>query len=112
MFKIIGRILIILLVTAIVAGGIYLLVQNGSSNSTAFTPNNQFGGRTFDRNPSGNLAPPAGFRERGHDGEFSIGHGIGGLFGTLLKIGVIVALVLLVQNGLASLKSRRVTGSA
>lgn len=112
MFKMIGRILIILLVAAIVAGGIYLLVQNGSSNNTAFAPDRQFQGRTFGGTSNGNFASPDGFRGRDHEGQFSIGRGIGGLFGTTLKISVIVLLVLLVQNGLASLKSRRATGSA
>lgn len=107
MFKIIGRILTILLVAAIVAGGIYLLVQNGSSNTLASALEQQFESRSFDRNPNGNFAPPNGFRERGHDGEFSIGHGIGGVIGTVLKMGVIVLLVLLVQKRLANLNSRR-----
>jgi hypothetical protein len=97
MFKIIGRILVILLVAALVAGGLYAFVQNGSTSNTAFTPDRQFASR----NTTGTSAPPDRFRERESEGEFSLGRGLGGMLVTLLKIGVIAVIVLLAQKALA-----------
>jgi hypothetical protein len=113
MFKIISRILVILLVAAIVSGGLYALVQSGSAGSTeTFPPDRQFEGRTFDRNPDGTITPPDRFREHESESEFSIGHGLAGMLGTLLKIGVVTLLVLLVQKMLAKSPRRAQSGSA
>jgi hypothetical protein len=105
MFKIIGRILVILLVAVIVAGGLYALVQNGSASSTTLAPDRQF----TSRNTNGVSAPPDGSREHESEGEFSLGRGLGGVLGTLLKMGIVTLLVFLVQKMLA--KSPRQTQS-
>jgi hypothetical protein len=107
MFKVIGRILTILLVAVIVAGGLYFLVQNGSSNSTAFAPDRQFQVRTINRTLGGTFAPPDGFREHDSEGNFSFGRGMFEMVGTLLKIGVVALVVIAVQNGLSALSARR-----
>jgi hypothetical protein len=103
MFKTIGRIMIILLVAAIVAGGLYALVQNGSASSTAFTPDRQFA----NRNTTGTSAPPEQFREHESEGGFSLGRGLGGILVTALQIGVITVLVLQAQRVLAKPASSR-----
>jgi hypothetical protein len=100
MFKTIGRILIILLVTALVAGGLYALVQSSGVNSSAVTPDLRFENQPTQRQP-----PLEGFRERGGDqggeGEFSLGRGLGGTLVTLLKICAVAFIVILVQKVLA-----------
>jgi hypothetical protein len=112
MFKTTGQILIILLVAALVAGGLYALVQSSGVNSSAVTPDLRFENQlTGQRQP-----PPEGFRERGGDhdgeGEFSLGRGLAGVLGTLLKIGVVTLLVLLVQKMLARSPRQTQSGSA
>ena len=97
MFKIIGRILVILLVAALVAGGLYALVQNGSTNNTAFASTRQFqSGGT-----NGTFVPREQFGERGGEGRFSLGRGLVGTLVTLLEIGVIAFIVIQVQKVLA-----------
>jgi len=111
MFKIIGRILIILLVIGLVTGGLYALIQSSSANSSTAAPDPR-----FENQPTGQRqAPPGGFRERGDhggEGEFSLGRGLGGVFGTLLKIGVVTLLVLLVQKLLSKSPRSTQSGSA
>lgn len=97
MFKIIGRILVILLVTALVAGGLYALVQSGSSTSTAFASARQF----QSSGANGTLVPREQFGERGGEGRFSLGRGLAGTLVTLLEIGVIALIVIQVQKVLA-----------
>jgi hypothetical protein len=105
MFKTIGRISVILLVAALVAVGVYALVQTGNTNSTSFTPDRQF----ESHNTNGTSIPRDQFGERGGEGGFSLGRGLGGALATLLKIGAIAFIVIQVQKALA--KSPRPTRS-
>ena len=107
MFKIIGRILVILLAAALVAGGLYDLVQNGSTSSTAFAPDRQF----VSRNTNGTLTPPTQFRDRESEGGFSLGRGLGGMLVTALQIGVITAIVFQIQKELARSSHSRASDS-
>jgi len=93
MIRTAGKILVILLVTALVAAGIYALVQAGSANSAAQ-------GRQFDGRNTGGLARPEGFRDgdRGREGGATAGRGLGGLLVTLLQIGAITFIVVQVQK--------------
>lgn len=112
MLKILLRTLVILLVTLLVAGGLYLLVENGNASSAAFGPEPQFDNRTT---TGERQSPPDGFSGRGEhggEGEFSLGRGLGGMFGTLLKMGVITLLVLLAQKLLTKTPRPVQTGSA
>jgi hypothetical protein len=112
MFKTIGRILIILLVTALVAGGLYALVQSSGANSSATAPEPRFSNQPTGQRQS----PPEGFRERGGDhggeSEFSLGRGLAGMLGTFLKMSVVTLLVLLVQKMLTKSPRQTQSGSA
>jgi hypothetical protein len=95
MLKISARILIILFVTALLAGGMYALVQFSGATAAAAGPDPRLDGEQ-------RLPPPEGFRERdgerGGEGDFSLGRGLAGVLGTLLKIGVVTLLVLGAQK--------------
>ena len=106
MFKIIGRIIVILLVAALVAGGLYALVQNGSTNGTAFASGRQF----QSRNTNGTFVSRDQFGERGGEGGFSLGRGLGGTLVTLLEIGAITLIVIQVQKVLAKSPRRTISG--
>ncbi len=106
MFKIIGRILVILLVAAIVAGGLYALIQNGITNSIAFAPGRQFqSGDTHGTSVSRDQ-----FSERDGGGRFSLGRGMGGVWLTLLEIGAITLIVIQVQKVLAKSPRQTISG--
>lgn len=94
MIQTIGKILVILLVTALIAGGLYALVQGTGANAAA-------GGAQFERqNPSGSAGRLEGFREHDGGGEASMSRGMGGLLVTLLQIGAITFVVLQIQKAL------------
>ena len=93
MLKTFGRIILILLVAAVVAGGIYTLVQSGSSTNS-FNPEPQ-----FDRPTQNGSAPPADFNER--DARGGSIFRLVGVFGTMLEIGAITLAVLFIQSKLS-----------
>jgi hypothetical protein len=120
MIKIVLRLLVILLVVGIVAGGIYLVVQNGGASALgAGVP-----GAGFERGsglPGGGAItqgqlPPRGngdFGRGGHGLEGGMaGFSLAGLPGVMLQVGKIAgitALVVAVQAVLRLFKRRRVT---
>ncbi len=100
--KTILHILVILLVAVAVAGTMYLIINNTSAGASLTGGE---GDRPVFTNASGQPLPrPEGdFGDR--EGGASLG-GLPGLFGTLAKISVLTAIVLLIEKGLTSLKNR------
>lgn len=98
------KILAILIVAAIVAGGFYLIANNTSLASGADREGHHppaltnTGGRTFQ---------PMERHEGGEHGA-SLSRGLAGVAGTLVKLTAIVLLVLLVQKGVSLLGHRKV----
>jgi hypothetical protein len=107
--RIIGRTLLILLISGAAAGGIYFIVHGSVGEATA-----EYGWRDFDNAGSGSRRASSGaFRERspdyytenrpgrddfaghGHDseGRFSLGRGIAGILRSLAVISVITVVV-------------------
>lgn len=103
MFRTIGRITMILLVTAIVAGGIYVLVQNSGLNNSGSNPERQIG----TQNTDGGTRPEQ-FRENDRNRGASLGRGLGGVLGHIIEIGAITGIVLLVQKTLSQRKHPQV----
>ena len=97
MFKTIARIIVILLIATIVAGGLYALVQHGSTNCTAVAPSRQF----QSSGTNGTFVPREQFGDRGGEGRFSLGRGLVGTLVTFLEISVIAFFVIQVQKILA-----------
>ena len=112
MLKTIGKVLVILLVAGLLAGGLYVLVQNSSLASGGGFSGREFGenrvrpenlaeGASVPGAPTdGRFAnrPERGFRsEREHD-EFSLGRGLAGMFGQVIKIAVVTGMILLAQK--------------
>lgn len=98
------KILAILIVAAIVAGGFYLVANNTSLASER--------DRDFRQSPAMTSADGQTFQpmERHEGGEHgaSLSRGLAGVAGTLVKLTAIVLLVLLVQKGVSMLGNRRV----
>ncbi len=92
--KIILRIIMILVVASIVAGGFYLAFNNGSTTSGPSVANDS--GQSFQP-----MERPDGDRDGGSFG------GIAGILGTLMKLGSIVFLVVLLQKGFNQLRNRK-----
>ncbi len=116
MLKTVGRIFIILLVSVLIAFGVYTIVQR---NPTALRPGNQRG--NFDariRNngsPINQLSPGAGSqpvrfqgRERGFEGGVSIGRGLAGIAGNLILFSIITLIVIGIQK-VSTLMGRKQT---
>jgi hypothetical protein len=98
MLKTIARILIILLVAALVAGGLYALIQNTGANTPGFTERS----RSFaPQTGASGSQQPGGFREHDREGGASLGRGLGGILISLLQIGVIVFIVVQARNVLS-----------
>jgi hypothetical protein len=95
MIRTIGKILVILLVTALVAGVLYAVVQSGNVSGAADRP--RLEGSTGNNLPT----RPEGFREHDGETEASLGRGLGGLLVSLLQIGAITFIVLQIQKALA-----------
>jgi hypothetical protein len=91
LLKTTGKILVILLMAVIVATGIYFTVQNASSSATTSVDNQNFNNTQQFRSEGGDSGPAEGFI---------------GIFGTLLKISTIVALVFFAQNLIANAKRK------
>lgn len=122
MFKIIGRILVILLVSGLIAGGLYLIVQrNPSALGTGDRQAGFEGGlrRNFEQRNNGSALPltstgnnsrSARFREGDHDfeGGLSMGRGFLGITRNLIVFSIIILLVVGLQK-LFSRASRRRT---
>jgi len=106
MLKILGRILMILLVTVIMAGGLYALLQNSSLTPLASGPNDQI------QTSGGNFPPASQFHERDGNSRFSLGRGLGGILVTLLEIGAITMLIQLAQQTLSKSPIQTQSGSA
>jgi len=102
--KTIGKIIIILVVAAFVAGGLYLVVQNGSTNSATAFNNQQF--QTSGSTSQPQFRPEGGDFDGGHAGNFNLAQGLAGMIGSLMKIVILVTLVLFVQNLIANMKRR------
>jgi len=102
MIQTIGKILVILLVIALIAGGIFGLVQDSSQNSAASAE------QSFSRqNTNGSRARPEGFGGHDRQNSASLGRRMGGLLVTLLQIGAITFIVLQVQKVLARPSKRK-----
>jgi hypothetical protein len=104
--KTILRILTILLIGVLVAGGVYLIVQNTSIGSDAGSA------PSFDQMPAtatGNLSQPPAHSQGnfGHD-EASLTRGLSEVLVSLAKLSGITIIVLLIQSVLARLLRRRV----
>lgn len=103
--KTVLKILVILLVAALVAGGFYLAVENTSSAATD--------GRSFPSmtNSDGTRPErPTGMSEFGdHGGEHgaSLASGLAGIFGALIKLTFVIALALVVEKGISLFGKKR-----
>jgi len=112
MLKIIGQILVILLVSGLIGGAIYLVVQNdpaafGLANRRdgfeSRIPNNlpgTNGGAASPLAASGTSVQPTRFRdgERGFEGRISVSRGLLGIAGNLVLFSIITLLVIAVQR--------------
>lgn len=101
--KIISRIIVILLIAAIVAGGWYLAADN---TPLASGLDNE-GGRPSMTEASGQTFQPMERPDEGGEQGASISRGLAGVAGTLVKLAVITILVLLLQKGYSLLGNRK-----
>lgn len=122
MFKIIGRTLVILLVSGLIAGGIYLIVQHDPAVLGLGNRQAGFEGRL--RNNSGSInigattlqafagtgGQPTRFRgrERDFEGGVSISRGLLGITGNLILFSAITLLVLAFQKVFTLASRKRV----
>jgi hypothetical protein len=121
MFKIIGRIIVIVLVSSLIAGGLYLIVQRNPSALGIGDRQAGFEGR-LDRNfehlnngsplsqPSSRSATqPKHFRDGDRDfgGGTSLGRGLLGIIRNLLVFSVITLLVVGIQKLFSRLNRKR-----
>jgi hypothetical protein len=109
MFKVIFRILVILLIVAIISGGIYAFVQNTSISSTfgrGGIGEGAFTGRPLASSSSATFSTqtfsPVRLGERG-DGRFSfsLGRGVSGVLGNSVLIISITMVVMLLRKAMA-----------
>jgi hypothetical protein len=121
MLKIIGRILVILLVSGLIAGGIYLIVQHNPSAFGIGEGRAAFEGRlrnNFGRINSGaalspesisNSNQPTRFRGDDHDfgGGISMGRGLLGVARNLIVFSLIILLVVVIQKGFSRVDRKR-----
>lgn len=122
MFKIIGRILLILLAAGMVAGGTYLLMNSSSGQSFLQNmPGEGHGrGERFEAPPAdGSFVPDAGgaldgealsgrgFEGRGMEGRVDFSGGLVGIAESLLLITLITAGVNLARSGIGWLRRLR-----
>lgn len=98
--KIVLKILTILLIASVVAGGLSLAVNNTSTTSSS-TEGNQL--------PTMNAAngQPMSHPEGGDKDGGSIAGGLSGIFFTLVKLTGITAIVLLLEKGFIMLDGRK-----
>jgi hypothetical protein len=120
MLKLLGKILVIVVVTALFTAGIYYLVQNTTSVVTGGFGDREFESENGSRPSNPNLIPASGsqqpqgrpqrdgFRE-GREGGFSFLRGLAGLIGHGLQIAVVTLLVLFIRR---LLRNRNLTDNA
>ena len=97
------KIIAILLVGSLIAGGLYLGLNAGASTNTG--SNFQNG-----QQPPADFAGvqrPAGFDGGERGGAGASMEGVLGIFGTLAQLGAITALVILLDKGVGLLKGRK-----
>jgi hypothetical protein len=109
--KTILHILVILLVTAIVAGGVYALVENTTLVSSDDAGHGQ---PPATLNADGTSTQPMRHGEGGGDGEHgaSFARGMSGLLVTLGKLGAVTVIVLLFQSLITQLQKRKIASPA
>lgn len=104
--KTILNILIILLVAAIVSGGLWLVVNNTSVASGFADDDHQSSSMT---NSDGTRPErPEGMSEHGA----SLTSGLAGIFGTLIKLTIIIAITLIVEKGTSLFRTKRAASPA
>lgn len=101
--KTIFKILAILVVASIVAGGFYLAVNNTSIASES----NERGEPPAMMSANGQTFQPMERPDGGGEHEASLGRGLAGVGGTLVKITVITIIVLLVQKAFSLIGNRK-----
>ena len=120
MFKIIGRILVILLVSGLIAGGLYLIVgHNPSALDVGDRPAGFEGGlrrnfeqinksSTLPQTPTGSSGRRAHFEGEEHDfdGGLSMGRGFLGITRSLIVFSVITLLVVGIQKVVSHVNRR------
>lgn len=106
--KTVLKIIVILFVATLVAGGFYLVVENTSSAATE--------GRSFpSMTNSDETRPerPAGMPERdGGEHSASLVGGLAGIFGTLIKLTIIIAIALIIEKGISLFGKKRAASPA
>jgi hypothetical protein len=121
MFKIIGRMIVSLLVSGLIAGGLYLIVQHNPSAlgigerqaglqgrlSRNFEQANN--GSALPQASTGNAIRPARFRDSEHDfgGRLSLGRGLLGILRNLLIFSLITLLVVGFQKLFTQVNRKR-----
>jgi hypothetical protein len=110
MLKLLGKLLVIVLVTALFTVGIYFLVQNSAAGAVGVFAERGFENGDGSHQPSQNSAPgggnqqfqgrrsPEGYRDGRGEGGFSFLRGIAGLIGHGLQIALVTVLVLFVRR--------------
>jgi hypothetical protein len=121
MLKTIGRILVILLVSGLIAGGLYLIVQNNPSALGTGDGQAGFEGRlrrNFKQNNPGSALSqpstesnthPTRFRAVDHDfeGGVSVGRGLLGITRSLIVFSLITLLIIGFQKAFSWIKRKR-----
>ena len=107
--KTILQILVILLVTAIVAGGVYALVENTTLVSSDGAGHGQ---QTTTLDADGTFAQAMGHGEGGGEHGASFTRGMSGLLVTLGKLGAVTVIVLLFQSLITQLQKRKIASPA
>lgn len=110
MFRILGRILCLLLVVTAISGGLYLLLGTHSGGPGDGLPG-AFDRRAFDHDARGETLAGEEAGRRGHGphgehGRLSVGRGAAGAALTAIQVGVVAAVVAGVQR-----RSRRKTAN-
>ena len=99
LFQVLGKIVLILLVAGVVIGAAYAAVQSGTLSISG--PGGE-GRPRPERQFAENERPASGFGDRDFEarehGEFSLGRGMFGVVGSLVKITVVTLLVLGIQK--------------
>lgn len=103
------QILVILLVTAIVAGGVFALVENDTLVSSVDAGRGQ---PPATLNADGTSAQPMGHGEGGGEHGASFTRGMSGLLVTLGKLGAVTVIVLLFQSLITQLQKRKIASPA
>jgi hypothetical protein len=121
MFKIIGRMIVILLASGLIACGLYLIVQHNPSALGIGKQQAGFEGRlgrnfeqvntgsTLSQASAGTVSRPARFRDSEHDfgGRLSLGRGLLGILRNLLIFSLITLLVIGIQKLFTQVNRKR-----